>query len=136
METIETIIQWHRETFPDATEKGQCSKWYDEMVEFTCATISNNYKDTLLELADLFIVACGLARLRPIRAGGYFGIITGLMGIYQISEMQLKDAVDKKMQINRGRQWDFKGGKYHHIAGKGGSPAADLGTGIGGQSNK
>ena len=33
-ETIDSIILWHEQTFPDATMKGQIEKWFDEEKEF------------------------------------------------------------------------------------------------------
>ena len=128
METIETIIQWHRETFPDATFEGQQQKWEDEFQEFCDSGIKD-----ISELADMFIVACGIARFDSIGALGFFVSISRFVGT---KYDELRNAVQEKMKINRARKWDFAGGKYQHIAGKGSSPAADMGSGIGGQSNK
>lgn len=43
-ETIETIIQWHAETFPNATLDGQIEKFNDEHKEWERA-LSQGRKD-------------------------------------------------------------------------------------------
>lgn len=107
METIETIMMWHRDTFPEATLDGQKKKFDEELGEFLNAkTVEEHYK----ELSDMFIVACGVARF-SVRATSMFAIV----------EMNIKDdelfqaALDKKMELNRQRKWDKGNGEYKHI---------------------
>lgn len=111
-ETIYTIAQWHAETFPDATLEGQIIKYTEEAKEF----VDSNYQD-IMELADLFIVACGIARF-DLHQGLFY-----LSDIYDwynadinLSPEDLQQAVDKKMEINRKRVWKkTTEGTFHHV---------------------
>lgn len=110
-ETIDTIIRWHSETFKDATLDGQIEKWNEESKEFR----ETQYTDAH-ELADMFIVACGIARF-DINMGLYcFAEIYDFLGSdipFDIKE--LIKAVNEKMQKNRKRIWNKTGnGTYHH----------------------
>lgn len=109
-ETIDTIIKWHEETFPDATLDGQRAKWNEEIEEYK--------KDrTMQELADMFIVACGIARFDSVVALEYFSVVfyalnewkvVGCCGVLQV-------IIDNKMEKNRKRVWNKTGnGTYHH----------------------
>jgi hypothetical protein len=110
-ETIKTIMDWQEQTFPDATLEGQLEKYQEEQQEF----IESNYQD-VSELADMFIVACGIARF-DIREGSYyFADIADWMGSdIPIDWQPLQDAVDQKMAKNRKRVWNKTAeGTYHH----------------------
>lgn len=109
-ETIATIIQWHEKTFPDATLDGQKTKFAEELGE---------YKESadLEELADMFIVACGIARFNSIVALEYFAVVFKalldweLVGVHGL----LMTIIDDKMKKNRVRTWKKTGGgTYHH----------------------
>lgn len=111
-ETIDTIIQWHRETFPDATLEGQINKYAEEINEFMNA---DSDKD-LSELADMVIVCAGIMRFNK-RLGSaflqYTYIICWEIGEYDMTE--LWEAVEKKMKKNKKRKWQKSGeGYYHH----------------------
>lgn len=109
-ETIETIIQWHRETFPDATLEGQLEKFEDERVEY-------GESESLEELADLFIVACGIARFDYVVALRAFWFVEKVLDIWteaSVSRYALQEAVEQKMQINRKREWVIGKGNYQH----------------------
>lgn len=111
-ETIYTIMRWHAETFPDATLEGQLDKYQEEQNEW----IASNYSDAS-ELADMFIVACGIARF-DLQAG--FFHIADVYDWYDSSEKELKlsdldDAINKKMEINRQRKWNKGNGEYKHV---------------------
>lgn len=110
-ETIGTIISWQEQAFPDATLAKQLEKYADERDEF-CAAIKK--KDRIAELADLFIVACNISRFNSIAAMSAFEDIDFLTRANNVSEYALQKAIDKKMEINRRRKWNFLGGKYQH----------------------
>ena len=111
-ETIDTIIQWHKETFPDATLEGQLEKYQEEQRE----GVESDYAD-IKELADMFIVACGIAR---------FDIFEGLFYMHDVYEWYLESqniinfadlekAIEEKMEKNRKRVWNKTAeGTYHH----------------------
>lgn len=106
METIASIIKWHEETFPNATLLGQEEKFQEEFIEW------NNAKGTeneIKELADMFIVACGVARFDVTCE--LFAIID--QNIYDFVEFQ--EALDNKMKLNRSRVWEKKDGLYKHV---------------------
>lgn len=112
-ETIDTIIAWHKKTFPDATLEGQKAKFEEELNEY-------NENTTLQELADMYIVACGIARFDSIVAVEYFAIVyKALMDWKTIGSVELvKQIVNKKMEKNRKRVWKKTGpGQYHHEKG-------------------
>ena len=109
METIQTIIQWHTETFPDATLAGQLEKFYEEEQEFI-----QDYDPT--EFADMFIVACGIARFSISDAIPKFAIIYNNMGASADSWKKFQELVDEKMRINRQRKWNKLNGLYKHQA--------------------
>ena len=109
-ETIDTIIQWHRETFPDATLDGQKQKWEEEYNEFIKTQCDS--EDELYEIADMIIVSCGIMR---------FDYALGLdylcdsfdKGDYTPSEKW--EAVEEKQAKNRKRIWaKQENGSYHH----------------------
>lgn len=107
-ETIFSIIEWHTETFPDATEYGQRGKFKDEHAEYM-----KSYD--LMELADMFIVACGVARFNAMASLPCFGAVNYFRYRSKWSEQDLGKAVDEKMAINRNRQWNKCDGKYQHV---------------------
>lgn len=106
METIESIRQWHEETFPDATFEGQTNKFSEEVQEYIDAM---GTEKELTELADMFIVACGISRFSSNNA------------LFELVDSRIKDkeefqkVVDEKMKINRERKWDKGNGEYKHI---------------------
>ena len=111
-ETMQSIMEWHRATFPHATLEGQLAKYQEEQEEW----IKSEHKD-LYELADMFIVACGIAR---------FDIREGLFYMYDVYDWfdstngiefeQLEKAIYKKMKKNRKREWNENNGYYKHKA--------------------
>jgi hypothetical protein len=107
-ETIKSIIEWHEQTFPDATLEGQMAKFADEKKEF-------EQEPSLEEWSDMFIVACGIARFDSILALHYFSDCFKILARQAISNVYVQQAVDKKMQINRNRTWGFSNGNYQHI---------------------
>ena len=109
-ETIDTIIQWHKETFPDATLEGQLEKYHEEVKEF----VETDFKD-LGELVDMFIVACGIARFDIHEGIFYFADIDVWISDNLFDWDKFEEAVNKKMEKNRKRVWVQSGkGNYHH----------------------
>ena len=109
-ETVLSIAKWHQETFPDATMEDQLRKFDEEMEEYER---SPSYE----ELADMFIVACGLCRFDLIVALSYFTIVATALNerkeIYSSAIFPIK--VAEKMEKNRRRTWEkTPQGNYHH----------------------
>lgn len=98
-ETILSISKWHEETFPDATLSGQIEKWNEELKEFR----ETNYREAY-ELADMFIVACGIIRF-DINLGLYYltEIYDWLGSDIMFGDKEFIDSVEKKMEKNRKR---------------------------------
>lgn len=112
-ESIKSIIEWHEQTFPDATLEGQLEKFEDEIKEFFEAELLSDEAAT--ELADCFIVGCGIARFSFLSAMNAFSFVFGyLVGEVEFTKKFLS-AVENKMQINRKRKWGKKGNSYQHI---------------------
>lgn len=111
-ETIKSIIEWHEQTFPDATLEGQTDKYNNEYNEYYMAKT----KESILEeLADMFIVTIGILRL-DFREGLFF-MNDALRTFYDSTYTwgQLEETINKKMQINRKRKWNKIGNKFQHI---------------------
>lgn len=110
-ETIYTIIKWHEETFPDATLEGQLDKYQEEQNEW----IESNYSD-VSELADMFIVACGIARF-DLHEGFFYisDVYDWYANVEGLQMFDLTEAINKKMEINRQRKWDKGNGEYKHV---------------------
>lgn len=104
-ETIESIIKWQTETFPDATRDGQCAKFQDEKAEFF-------ESHELMELADMFIVACGIARFDAMHC---FATVERLRSVTRWTNQDFATVIDEKMAINRARRWNKCDGKYQHV---------------------
>lgn len=117
-ESILSIAQWHKDTFPDATLDGQRLKWMEEKREwkeslrpatedFVCGDVK--------ELADMFIVACGLTRFSDTEAMFCFGCVERELCASLFLESDLENAIDEKMERNRSRVWKKQtNGSYHH----------------------
>lgn len=112
-ETIKSIIEWHEQTFPDATLEGQIEKFDDEVKEFYEAELLSDEAAT--ELADCFVVGCGIARFSFLSAMNAFSFVLDyLVGEDEFAKKFLS-AVENKMAINRKREWNKIGNKFQHI---------------------
>lgn len=111
--SIESIIEWHKEHFPVATLKGQRDKWIEELNEFNNAT----GKHRIEELADLFIVACGIARFSTIEAMNAFAQVDAAIQMDRINGVlyDFQQFIENKMIINTSRKWKIDNGQYKHI---------------------
>jgi len=117
-ESIQSIAQWHAETFPDETQLGQLLKFKDEKKEWK-ATLEPatpfGQKGDIMELADMFIVAAGLTRFHSVEAMFAFYSVNDELCNTIHSTKELEEAIDAKMQINRARHWNKLDGRYQHI---------------------
>lgn len=111
-ETILSISKWHEETFPDETLDGQVSKYREEFKEWA----DSNCMD-VFELADMFIVACGISRFDIYRGMFYLAdVYDWLRADIPFDTDEFIDAVNEKMKKNRERVWAKTGeGQYHHV---------------------
>ena len=113
-ETIQTIIDWHTQAFPDATLDGQIIKMEEEYKEYTNTTPGT--QDELDELADMIIVCCGIMRFDMKL--GFANLVHAIynLGVTTHSPESLWCAVEHKMEENRKRVWKKTNeGSYHHV---------------------
>lgn len=109
-ETIDTIMRWHAATFPQATLAGQLEKFEEERQEY--AKAKRNTK--LEEAADMYIVACGIARFDSYLGALAMAEMTDVFSHHD--KRNIQKAIDKKMAINRKRSWNCNNGYYKHCA--------------------
>ena len=115
-ESILTIAKWHEETFPDTDFNGQMEKWFEERIEWQSSFNPTQHGD-ILELADMFVVACGLTRFNSTEAMFCFARICDELSNSRFATQDLEHAIDTKMKCNRARAWKKQdNGTYHHIA--------------------
>lgn len=112
METIDTIIQWHKETFPDTTLEEQEQKFLIEFDEYIEAIGKD---EQTKELADMQIVACGIARFNRERSQVLTDKVLKYAEKFKHNLDDLNEAIQEKMAINRKRQWQYVDGEYRHI---------------------
>lgn len=124
LEFIERVRDTHQKLFPDVTLMSQIAKFdekYDEMLEAT-KHIAEEPDKFLEELADMFIVACGITRFNE--ALGYClckSIVDDFIykeddkGNNCLSELTIK--VIEKMNKNIKRVWSKTAdGNYKHVS--------------------
>lgn len=117
-EDIATIIQWHKDVFPEADFDGQLRKWEEEYGEFLTARTHKDTAEMVSELADLFIVACGIMRFNLIQGCQRMLLWNELRYTHGWSHSTCQEAINKKMRKNRARKWEYLGnGNYHHVKG-------------------
>lgn len=101
-ETIKSIIEWHETTFPEVNIMWQIDKFHKETSEF----VETNRTD-IMELADMFIATCGVARFDIFAAACCFSICQKEFETAKSDDItidSLEEAIDKKMEINRQRK--------------------------------
>lgn len=108
-ESFDTIMEWHKETFPDATLEGQLSKFEDEVKEYVYSADA-----CVEEIADMYIVACGIMRFDFRKGFDKLYEVFMYLGCTDIEPDVFLDIVDKKMEKNRARKWTKLNGKYQH----------------------
>lgn len=116
-ESIDTIMAWQRKTFPKNTCGGQLAKWDEEYDEFKKAVKAGDMEQYASELADMFIVACGIMIFNM--EAGCLKVLhcIELRNQYNIFLPYFERALDRKMAKNRRRIWEYKDGNYHHVKG-------------------
>lgn len=112
-ELMAILIKEHEETFKDITLEAQLDKFIDEQDEFEEA---DNCLDEARELADMFIVAAGVARFAPRFVKNC--LVPVLVDIAEEHKefgrgMVTQLALEKSL-INKNRKWAKKNGKYQH----------------------
>lgn len=129
-ETTDTIMRWHAATFPQATLAGQLEKFEEERQEY--AKAKRNTK--LEEAADMYIVACGIARFDSYLGALAMAEMTDVFSHHD--KRNIQKAIDKKMAINRKRSWNCNDGYYKHVSagGMGSAPNVCAGGAGGGKS--
>lgn len=132
-ETTDTIMRWHAATFPQATLAGQLEKFEEERQEY--AKAKRNTK--LEEAADMYIVACGIARFDSYLGALAMAEMTDVFSHHD--KRNIQKAIDKKMAINRKRSWNCSNGYYKHVSAGGMGSAPNVcagGTGGGAQQDQ
>lgn len=111
-ELIEILKKEHEETFKDITLEAQLDKFVDEQEEFEQA---ENCLEEARELADMIIVAAGIARFAPRFVDEVIHpyIQRKIGDEEKINSVICYMALEKSL-INKERKWDKKGGKYQH----------------------
>ena len=105
--TTKDIIQWQEDTFPDATLEAQIEKFADERSEYIKG------RRDMIELADMYIVACSIARWDMVQAARAFAEVHRQLQAHD-HRQHFQEFVRKKMNINKTRNWQKIGGKYQH----------------------
>jgi len=117
-EDVASIIQWHKDVFPRADFEGQVKKWEEEYNEFLTARTNKDAAEMLSELADLFIVACGIMRFNLIQGCQRMLLWNELRYTHGWAYSTCEGTINKKMKKNRARKWEYLGnGNYHHVKG-------------------
>lgn len=120
-EVVKIITEKHAELFPDTDLNAQLIKLGEEGKELMeiDPTDTAQCKE---ELADIFIVACGIGRFcETLSRIIIIGIVDPLMEEDEEDEdnnymVQLIAAIIDKMNRNIDRVWDKKNGVYKHIS--------------------
>lgn len=108
--SVRDIAVWHEEALPLATAADQKKKFAEEFKEWS-------ESHDIFELADMYIVACGMTRYPTLDAQIAFHKINEECLLNHILSKTLLDAVDSKMGINKHRQWKrLASGVYKHIS--------------------
>lgn len=111
-ELIEILKKEHTETFKDITLEAQLDKFVDEQDEYEEA---DNCLNEARELADMIIVAAGVARFAPRFVKEVLKpYICQKMGEEENSNSIIAYMALEKSLINKQRKWEKKGGKYQH----------------------
>lgn len=111
-ELAEKISEIHAQLFPDATLNSQIEKFEEEYEEAEyAAKVQQSNEETKNELADLFIVACGIKRFsEPLFIVLQAGLVKDCPDRQEYAE-----AIVNKMNKNIKRKWNNKNGLYKHV---------------------
>ena len=112
-ELMAILKKEHEETFKDVTLDAQLDKFIDELNECKAA---DNPLDEAREVADLLIVAAGVARFAPRFAKEF--MVDKIIDMIDEEDEYGRGLVThlalEKSLINKNRDWSKKGGKYQH----------------------
>lgn len=112
-ELMAILIKEHEETFKDITLDAQLDKFMDEVEEYEAA---DNPLDEARELADMLIVAAGVARFAPRFAKEWLThrVVDEIKDDGEYGRGLVTYLALEKSLINKNRDWSKKGGKYQH----------------------
>lgn len=111
-ELIDILKKEHEETFKDVALEAQLDKFVDEQEEYKNA---ENCLEEARELADMIIVAAGIARFAPRFVYEVIlpYILRNIGDEEDIYSVICYMALEKSL-INKERKWNKKDGKYQH----------------------
>lgn len=98
-ETMFDIIKWHKETFPVSTEQELEDK-IDALID------KEEIYESFDELAELYILGCGLMRFNHWKGLSIMHLVLDLIGIQEAYGNwweHLQEVVEKKMNEKRNR---------------------------------
>ena len=110
-ELAEKVSEIHAQLFPDATLESQIKKFEEEFeeVEYAAKVLMSD-EETKNELADLYIVACGIKRFsEPLFTILQAGLVKDIPDRQEYAE-----AIIAKMNKNIKRKWNNNNGLYKH----------------------
>lgn len=110
-EIMKKISEEHELIFPKANIGTQILKLEEEFSELENA---ENFEEVIKELADCFIVCCGIYRFSRRIANLCASNIIDCVREEGIRDI-FKSEVIKKWEFNKKRKWILKNGIYHHI---------------------
>lgn len=112
-ELIKILKKEHEETFKDITLEAQLDKFVDEYEEYQDA---DNPLDEARELADMMVVAAGVARFAPRFVDEFLvhRIVDLINKNDEYGNGLITQLALEKSIINKNRDWSKKGGKYQH----------------------
>ena len=96
--TAKDIVRWHKKALPKTTAEEQLVKLANEAMEYFNAPDTVNRME---EMADVYIAAINLWR----RYGEPLGLLIENWRPIGVSEADIKDAINAKMDINAERTW-------------------------------
>lgn len=109
------IMNWQAKTFPRSTLEGQIEKFNEEFIEVLDAYNADSPATVIAdELADMFIVACGVLRLDATCGAKAFADLLNVKSGMQVSDRRLNNAINRKMEVNATRKWRYRDGMYKH----------------------
>lgn len=109
------IMNWQAKTFPRSTLEGQIEKFSEEFTEAMDAYNVDAPATVIAgELADMFIVACGILRLDATCGAKAFADLLNVQCALEVSDRRLNNAINRKMETNADRKWRYKDGLYKH----------------------
>lgn len=110
---IDKVSNVHKQLFVNANGTSQCAKYEEEFIEFVN---TKNDKEIMQELADLFIVACGIRNFYSAVGNSILGYLVNKIkdSSDQVQQIFVEE-VCNKMNENQKRKWnETTNGYYKH----------------------